>query len=193
MSKKDLVSQMSSDVNIGIDEVVSVFVSQYEDKLFERKQDLSKQIKSVKTNLTSLDKRLEDSIDQSQYVGEIPHLNIKSFVDSVSVCWDEKGKNIPHVSVNVTIEDADNSSSYRGSISKTITVTTSKEEVKLHSSLTTEQEDLNGQLLEVMGQIKSVSRKERQIRGRISEMKLKESGFDNLLESSEMLSLIQLD
>ncbi len=38
-----------------------------------------------------------------------------------------------------------------------------------------------------------MSRKERQIRGRISEKRLEEAGLTNFLQSDEMLQLIHID
>ena len=42
------IAQMTANVNVSIDEVVSVFVSKWEDGLFEKKQQLSKKIKALK-------------------------------------------------------------------------------------------------------------------------------------------------
>jgi hypothetical protein len=46
--------------------------------------------------------------------------------------------------------------------------------------------------MEVLTLIKSVSRKERQIRGKISEMKLEQSGFADLMNNTEILQLVQV-
>ncbi len=59
-----------------------------------------------------------------------------------------------------------------------------------HKELTHDLETANTELLEVMANIKQVSRKERQIRGRISELKLEQAGFTDLLQNDDLLKLI---
>jgi len=61
------LTSMTSDVNVGMDEVVSVFVSRYETQLFDKKDELGKNIKTVKGELTDLDKRLIASVNKEDY------------------------------------------------------------------------------------------------------------------------------
>jgi hypothetical protein len=48
-------------------------------------------------------------------------------------------------------------------------------------------------MAEVITGIQSVSRKERQIRGKIAAEKLQASGYDALMQSPELLKLIAVD
>lgn len=185
------VSAMSANVNIGIDEVVSVFVTKYEDQLFDRKTDLSARIKQTKQELTDLENKLKSGVDTSQYESKMPVLGLTSTVESVKVRFNNKLAE-SNVAISVKISDDDDRSRYSGSLTKTFEVSISSADFEENKSLKEKLENLNTELMEVMGLIKSVSRKERQIRGKISEMKLKESGFESLLESEEMLSLVQL-
>lgn len=199
---KSIVSAITADVNVGIDEVVSVFVSQYEDNLFAKKKDLSAQIKQLKSDSKALDTRLIKSIDTSEYDITVPVLNLTSKVDNIDIVWkgdeDEDSYSsrkvkVSSVVVRVEVKDNDDNDRYSSSLNKNINVTISAADEKLHRNLETELSDTNGELVEVMGLIKSVSRKERQVRGRISAKKLEESGFEGLLQSPEMLKLIELD
>lgn len=194
-NSKELVAQLSTNVNVGMDEVVSVFVSKYENTLFEKKSELSKAIKAIKGTLKDLTKSLVLKVDRSQYETTVPILNLVSKVEDVTVDWDgnTRRKIKPSIHVSVSIKDKDSTGSYRDEITKDISIPISTTTLKRHTELDTELTGLNDSLLEVMGLIKSVSRKERQVRGRISELKLQEAGFEELLESEEMLKLIQLD
>ena len=189
---KDIVlgNEFSVGGNIGIDEVVSVFVSQYETNLFERKSELSSTIKSLKGELESFEKGVEGSVGVEKYKQSFPILNITSEVekDGVSVSWRDKVINI-----TVTLTDNDSKRSYGGTFTKRIEKKINKSDLNKHSKLESDIEEVNGELVEVMGLIKTVSRKERLVRGKISEMKLKESGYSNLLENEDMLKLVQLD
>lgn len=192
------IAQMSSDVNVGIDEVVSVFVTQYEDNLFDKKKELSGKIKDLKKDQKDLTKRLETSIDTNSFNTTIAILGLKSKVDGVDVEWGEseysKRRSTPSIKVNVEIKDTDKSEDrYHSSMTKTFSFDISRVDVDQHNNNKTEIESLGAELTEVMGLIKSVSRKERQVRGRISKKKLESAGYEDLLNDSEMLKLVSLD
>jgi hypothetical protein len=183
---------MNTDVTVGMNEVVSVFVSKYEDGLFARKDTLSAMIKEAKRQCEQLDDDLIKSIDRSMYAVDVPVLNVSFSVANVKVKWDkdyESDKNTIVISVEgVDKEDGPS----HGSYSKKIVQPISKHVVDAHQVLVDELERLNGEMLEVISLIKSVSRKERQIRGKISEMTLVNNGFAELLNSPEVLKLVEL-
>lgn len=191
MTEKNLVESMSANVNVGMDEVVSVFVSRYETALFEKKDDLSDKIKTIKKEQEDLDNRLINSIDKSQYEMTIEPLNVKSNVHEVRVVWSKDTS--PTIKIDIVLKDAAKTGGYHSSLSKAISVKVGKKDISVHDEAVKRLDDLNAELMDVMTKIKAVSRKERQIRGKISEMKLKESGFEGLLENPEMVKLVQLD
>ena len=159
--------------------------------LFERKDELSKNIKTIKDDIKSLDDKLIKSIVKSDYEGSISVLNVTSKVDEVNIRWDKKKGDF--LVVDVKVKDNDNTDRWSSSsFMKDVNVRIDKSDSKVHYELENRLEELKTELTEVMGLIKSVSRKERQVRGRISEMKLAESGFSGLLESPELLKLIEL-
>lgn len=189
MSNKEVAigGAFSVSGNVGMDEVVSVFVSKYEDNLFDRKKDLSDQIKELKSKRENLEKKVQKSVDVSVYEFTNEVVGIESKVDKVDVNWNDN-----KLIIRLNVNDTSKTRSYGGTFSKSINVDIEESVTLVYKSLTTDIDELSSELLEVMGLIKSVSRKERQVRGRISELKLKESGYDNLLQNEEMLKLIQL-
>ena len=191
------IEQITADVNVGIDEVVSVFVTQYEDNLFDKKKELSGKIKVTKKAQTDLTNRLKTSIDTSSYNTTIAVLGLKSKVEDVNVNWGEKDysnkRTVPSIKVDVEITDTDKTDRYHSSMTKHFTFDIPKVDVDQYNSNKTEIESLSAELTEVMGLIKSVSRKERQVRGRISKKKLESAGYEDLLNDSEMLKLVSLD
>ncbi len=194
---------MTADVNVGIDEVVSVFVSQYEDNLFGKKKELSGAIKRVKGEVKALDKRLIASVDRTVYDIKVPVLNITSKVDEVSLVWkgdededDYRSRKVKASSIIITLEIKDEDKDgdrYDRTMGKRITTKISKTDENIHTALLSELSGLSGELTEVLSLIKSVSRKERQVRGRISAKKLETAGYEGLLNDKEMLALVQLD
>ena len=186
------LSSMTSNVNVGMNEVVSVFVSKYEDSLFAKKDDLSAKVKVVKQEIEQIDRALLKSVDSTQYDATVPALGLTFKMGDVRVCW-EGNYNTPKNVMTIDIEMFDRSNdrqhaSYTKRIQQAISADVVSKREEAQSQLAT----LNSELMEVMGLIKSVSRKERQIRGRISEMKLAESGMAELLNNSEMLQLVQI-
>ena len=186
------LSMIQTNVNIGMDEVVNVFVSKYEDGLYVKKDDLSSKIKVVKREIETLDKTLISNTSTSQYETSVVSLGLVSKVESVKVIWATEHEKTNKINININIKDIDSKSSYGNSMTKTVVVEIAQTDVVQHKTLLDDLQRLNDDLMNVMNEIKSISRKERQIRGKISEMKLEQSGLNELLNNKDMLSLIQL-
>jgi len=187
------ISTMTSNINVGMDEVVSVFVAKYESGLFAKKDDLSAKIKAIKQEIEQIDRDLVKSVDSTDYDVTVPKLGLLFKMGEVLIHW---GETYHHAKNTMMIEIAmfDKSDDYQRAIFTKMEnrpipadVVTKRDEAKSQLAV------LTGELMEVMGLIKSVSRKERQIRGKISEMKLAESGKAGLLDNPEMLQLIQIN
>lgn len=186
------MTNITADVNVGMNEVVSVFVSRYEDGLFAKKDEVAARIRETKSAMKAIEDALVRSVIATEYEADVPNLGIKFRLGAVSVLW-EGGYNIPKntLQINVDMFDSDyNKTASR--ITKTINQPILADKVEAFQYLKGQLESANAEMLEVMGLIKSVSRKERQIRGRISEMKLAQSGFNELLTNPEMLKLVEL-
>ena len=197
-TKKELAAidgLITADVTIDLDAVVSVYVSQYEDKLFTKKKDLSKRIKGVKDDLNILEKTLERSIDKSQYDIVVPVLDLVAKVEKVNVNWIEEDDYVGSViKVQVSVTEKEKTDRYsRDHLTTTRSVKIGKKEITNKINWEKELEGLNAELLETMAAIKGVSRKERQVKGKISGMKLDAGGHGALLNSPELLALVQLD
>lgn len=192
VTSTSFISNMTSNINVGIDEVVSVFVARWEDGLFEKRDQLSKKIKSLKKELSDLVEKIEKSVNKSQYESLIPIFNLHSKVSNVSVNWEDSYSTKKNtIVVEISLFDGDKESNWPVH-SKNFYFNISKEDVLEHENLSEELEGVNVELIEVMSQIKSVSRKERQIRGKISEMKLEQCGFSELINNPEILRLVEL-
>lgn len=192
MPKKDIVEQFTSNVNVGMDEVVSVFLSQYESNAFARKNELQEAIKQLKAARKQTAKEVAGRVDISGYSLTNTVIGISASVTNVQIDWTGNKRTKPAVVVTVEVVDTDNPDSYHN-LDKQFRTPLTKAELTAREKGELELTELNDQLSEVMTQIKTIGRKERQVRGRIAEMKLKESGFESLLENPEMLALVQLD
>lgn len=192
MTQPTALNQMSATVNVGMNEVVSVFVAKYEDGLFAKKDELSAEIRTLKQELSDFDKTIIESVDPSEYDVKVPNLGFTFKMGEVDVRWEKNWQGEANTyTINVELYDASakrDGAVFTKSIVKPILPKIVKQREEVKKAL----ESKNAELMEVMGQIKSVSRKERQIRGRISEMKLAESGFSGLLDNPEILKLVEI-
>lgn len=190
MNQLTAISSMTTNVNIGINEVVSIFVAKHESELFRQKHDLSERIRVVKRELEELTKKVVDAINTTWYEGNLPHLGLTVSVSKVTAHWEDhykakKGNVAVELLATFKCDDQRDTS-----MNKIVLVPISQVDRDEHDRLTALQEQLNAELLSVMTEIKQISRKERQIRGRIAEMKLEQSGQADLLNHPDLIKLI---
>lgn len=181
------VTPSNINVQVGMDEVVSVFVSRYEDSLIEQRNDLQKQvvainvsIKKVVEDTTKLVQAYLDTLPTSADIGPL-HLNV-SYSD-IALIWN---KGTAQYNVSLSSVDAD-AGRYQNKLN---TVLTYPVEVEEYNSLIEQKTVITGQLGEVNNALRDVSRKERQIKGKIAELKLTELGLTDLLEAPEIQLLL---
>ena len=199
-----LNSDITTDVKVGMNEVVNVFVSQYEDNLHVEKSRLSKELKEFKLRDKNLTKDIEAATMATRSDYEIVNtiVGIQSELKEVQLFWDKKNastyrysrslKSLPTAFIEIEVEVSDtdkNGSSFTKYFFGDIT----EADLALHNEIAEGIKQTSADLQDVLSNIKAVSRKERQIRGKISKMKLEASGYAGLLESPEMIKLVQID
>lgn len=186
----EALKQLTTDVNVGMNEVVSVFVSKYEDALFQKKDQLSDSIRDLKKDLADLDKTIIAQAPTAQYEVELPEAfgGLCMYVDDVRVYW----KDAYHTKANtfdISVVFGQKSPKSRET-TKSFSHDISEEHIAKHKQLEQDLATATAELAVVMNDIRSVGRKERQIRGKISELKLQESGMMDLLNNSDLQLLI---
>ena len=198
-SLNKFVKEISTNLEVGMDEVVNVFVTQYEDNLHDRKDFLQKQIKTVKKEFNDFNDDILNDVDKSLYQSENVLLGISTHVTNTTVVWNKteeykykKIANLPQslIDISVNVMDTSNKSL---SFTKSFYVSISVSNINKHNDIKSKLSDLNTELVDILVQIKSISRKERQIRGNISKMKLEQSCYDGLLEDWNLQKLIKIN
>lgn len=180
---------MTNNVNVGMDEVVSVFVAKYENGLFDKKDKLAAAIRSAKTKLAGFDGAAKASVDVSKYTGSVPVLGLKFEPRSeLSVQWKTGSYNEQGINMQVRMTTMDGEHEH----TQHITLPLPAALLKQYEAVVAEIDQASVELTDVITLIKQVGRKERQVRGRIAEMKLAESGLSELLNNAEMLQLIEV-
>lgn len=178
---------MQTDIQVSMDDVVSAFVSQYENNLYARKKELTTSIRGVEGRLDDFNKALHKKINGDSFINVSMPFDLVATVNDGAVNWD-KAKIDFQISVGQKNNDRYGNTIH---ISKSKSIPAAQ--VKEFNKLSKEISSLRSDLGEVLVSLKSVARKERQVRGRIAVRKLEDSGYANLMQDSELAQLVQLD
>lgn len=188
--KPQAFAAMTTDLQVSMDDVVSAFVSQYENNLFARKKELTADIRQLEKDLENLADEVREKVNGAEYADYDLPFGLTIEVNDGTINYDTK-----KISFKVVIRDPLQArrSYYNTSIDiekeKPIPAAMVKREKKIQDAL----KDLRAELSEVLVNLKSVTRKERQVRGKIAMRKLETSGYESLMADPELLQLVQLE
>lgn len=197
----EVLGNIDNNINVGMDEVVNVFISQYEEELFRKKDELSIAITAAKKAITKHEK---DEIAVQRLIAENKYNSSIDILDAI----------ITVGGIRIHIDDSNNYS-VPTEIRDTVTYPCATFELKImcgdhriggkHAflpinqdyatqlvSLEEELKAVTSELTEILNLIGSINRKERAIRGKISKSKLEACGMSELIAHPELLKLIQL-
>jgi hypothetical protein len=170
-----------------MDDVVSAFVSQYENNLYAKKKDLTHDIKLIEGQVVDNTRAVLKVVTGNEYTKESLPFGLKLQIDKGVIDWEDG-----EVSFSLTIKKH-SQSSYGNTISLNKIKKVPAANRKAYKALTAELQELRSDLSEVLVSLKSVTRKERQVRGRIAIRKLEDSGYGNLMNDKELVKLVQLE
>ena len=184
---------MTAHAKIAMPEVVSVFISKYETELYDSKKRLQKEISDTKSDLELLENSASQLADFSKYAGDkLPLFKLVTYVkDNIDVNWTTStftgviGLQTPAKGK----EPAKPDGSFHKEVFQKIPAATIKQRSKLQDTVSRVQ----GELSTIISLIGDMSRKERQVKARISEMRLEEQGLEGFLNDPEMQKMISLD
>lgn len=186
---------MRTDLTVSMDDVVSAFVAKYEVNLFDRKKELQSEIKLAEASLKAVEKAVLKAVTGDEWNRAIPAFDLVAKLNDTTAHWadeDDESKNRVSFSIDIRRKGDDTGSYYRSAL----TVVKNK---PIPSKFVTERRALlkalapaRSELAEVLNNIKSITRKERQVRGRIAMRKLEDSGYASLLDDVELKQLVEL-
>lgn len=179
---------MQTDIQVSMDDVVSAFVSQYENNLYDRKKELGKEIREQEVILEELEETVKKEITGDEWANEALPFGLSLSVKQGNINWEGKVVNF-----TILIETKENRGYYGNQVKlekyKKIPAAYLKAHAKAHEEL----KELRTALSEVLVNLKSITRKERQVRGRIAMRKLEDSGYASLMADEELIQLVQLE
>lgn len=182
MNKKATTTKLSiinTDAVINMDDIVSIFTSKYEERLYNAKDRLTAEIREGRKVFEELVEEAKKSVDSTKFM--IPHPLIKV---------NEHSREYSDGTVTIAFYANDDNGRTFNLPSKQLKITKARHN-KIKSTkakLNTFSEELNA----TMVNIRDIGRKERQVRARIIEQKLEETGLEYLLNDKDMQKLIEL-
>ena len=188
---------VSANAKIAMPEVVSIFISKYETDLYDKKSELQKKLAKLKDDLSILENTAASKADFSKYEGhKLAVFDLVTFIpeEQVSCNWEEgmfeatvEMRNIPK---GKKAQDKPSKISRFGvRVSHKMPAALLKERSAIHEDIAEAQAALQN----IIGAISDMSRKERQIKARISEIRLEEEGLQGFLNDPMMQKMIAIE
>ena len=180
---------MQTDLQVSMDDVVSAFVSQYESNLFARKKELTGIIRDLEKGLSDNRAEILKNVNGDEYEKEAQRLpfGLTAKVKPGEIEW-EDNKVLFAIEIKNPL-----GSPYGSTLTLKRTQAIPAKYRKIKDKISKELDEVRADLGEVLVALKSVARKERQVRGRIAMRKLEDSGYASLMQDEELAQLVQLD
>lgn len=200
-NKVAILSDLTINAQINLDDVVNVFISRYETDLTGRFDAIQADMKENGKCLKSLDlevltKLKEDFVLADEVIHRCFTHETKQSFGEIVINWPSKTASLTINHVTTPLNGCKLDDYYSN---KTENKNSFKVSVNLHEHFCSAYDRLVGegsllreQLMAVNQQLQQVDRKARQIKGVIAERKLEQAGMTDLLQNAELAQLIQL-
>jgi len=183
---------MTTELAVTMDDVVSAFVSEYENNLFARKKELTKTIKVTEEGKAQVVKKVLAAVSGDRFEKDIPVYDLVAKVSEKTVDWCDDGVSYVNFDIVIKATKKRDGYSYNNKIDIVRKRRVPERFVTEYFDLKSQLKPLRIELAEVLDNIKSITRKERQVRGRIAVRKLEDAGYSNLMQDPELKQLVQL-
>lgn len=195
-SKSVVLAGVTLNATIGMEDVISVFISKYEDQQIADRTSLQKTVLDLNNRIKQLVdvvtasvlaevKEYEVDGDDGLFSMEV---KVKSGDDGIKLNWDT---GVARIVLSTRIK-SNSVSGYSGEQSGSIYVEVPllEEDVVKYKALIVHKTELLNKLNQVQHNLRDVSRKERQVRGVLAQWKLIEAGMGELLVDNNLLALV---
>lgn len=196
VSTATMMAQIATDVKVGMEDVVSVFLSRYENSLHDlrttKQAEMAELNKQIKTLTDAELKRATDLVKQAIVTTQDIGLVIleQKLDGDVVIEWSKKVLNF-NLATTVRSKSV-TGDAYRSKTSGTVggQVEIDSNVQKQYQELIEKKQKIADELTVINNNLRDMSRKERQVKGQIAEMKLSSCGMEQLLQEPTLLALI---
>jgi len=194
-----LSSIIKAEAKIAMPEVVDIFISEYETKLYDKKDLLQKGIAQIEKDLEMHNAVVLKSAKTKHLVGlKMPKMHLVSYlIKDPSLSWDSK-----QITINIglhNVQPADTKDEDWGygdketGFDKAYKQDISENHLNAYEKMKAQKTELRENLQKTVSKIGDMSRKERQVKAQISKLRLEEQGMQDFVKNPEMLKLIKID
>ncbi len=190
------IEQIQSNVTVGMDDLVNVFIAKYETSLINQRNTLQDQLKDFNKIISGLGETAINDAKQAVQEFNIPKFKngyvsiITTIGDEFKLNWEKK-----HVTFDITTNVKSSVKvDYRDEQESHITsaVSLAPDIISSYEHNMEEKRLVMENLSNINNELRDISRKERQVRGQIAERKFVASGLEDLLNDQELVKLIQM-
>jgi hypothetical protein len=198
MSQNNLVassmSQLSTNLQVGMEDVVNVFISRLEDDLHAKREELQTAVRNLKSKVEDLTTEQQNRSNEVELTSfQTPFVDITQKFNEVEVSW-EKSLITVDVLTNVRSLKYETKVGYYNKEAATVEVQVqlpiSSAAIAEYNQLHKDISDRTADLVKVNNELRDMSRKERKVRGVIASMKLKDMGMEDLLNEPQLLAIV---
>lgn len=193
----DLMAQIDTNFQLTTTDLVAGLVSKWEGKLYALKDELSAQITSINKSISSLETTIVDEMRvklDEQLKGVYALDNATVSFDKPEFQWDRAYNTIMnntfcmYVRIKLDLGKNIEHTELRSRFVEPIP----QNHVASRAVFIDERTQLNDRLVAVMTEIKSVSRKERELKAVLVDQKMAQLGIDNPFENEQLLKLLDV-
>lgn len=190
------IDQIKTDVTVGMDDLVNVFIAKYETSLIDQRTKLQDQLKGLNKIIHGLG---ETAIKDAKTIVlgfQVPTFNngyvsINTTIgDNFKLDWEHKHVSFTMSTVVKSLVKVDWNTESGACVNSAVPLHSKL--VEQYDQIMDEKRDVMEELTKINNDLRDVSRKERQVRGKIAERKFVASGLEDLLADQELVKLIQL-
>lgn len=189
------LDQINSNMSVGMEDVVNVFISRHEDALHSQREQYQGELKVVNSQIADLTasevKRVTAIVKHNSEVidNEVVRVEVGLRDDSVQLEWDKK---VVNYQTEVNVKSKTLSTGYNSGGTQTVNGkdTITQKALAEYSEMMSAKSAITEKLTVVNNGLRDLARKERKVRGIIAEKKLNSLGMEDLLQDQSLLALI---
>lgn len=182
---------MTANAKIAMPEMVSIFLSKYENALYEKKDTTQEEMNKLDKDWEIAKAVILKKADFKKYLGaKLPGFKaVTRMHGEPSIDWEQ---GIYEATISLVFigdkKDQFTDSGFRYRATHPVAAS----DLKTKKDFEKRRAELQAQLSATVAKIGNMARKERQVKARISEMRLEEAGLTDFLQDKEMQALIEI-
>lgn len=192
------IEQIQTNISVGMDDLVNVFIAKYETSLIDQRIVLQDQLKGLNKVISDLGEAAIKDAKETVKCFQLDNVDFKNgYISVITTIGDEfkldwENKRVSFVVRTKLVSSVKVDWRTDNSADVTSAVSLAPDVVSGYEHALEEKRVVMEGLTNINNELRDISRKERQVRGKIAERKFVASGLEDLLADQELAKLIQL-